>query len=188
MAYGYGALWKDIEVSDILDKWGAEVAGRGFAQVPNYLLLLNQFLSEEKKLSPAELLVLIQLVGTWWHKDEMPFPALKTLATRCGISDRQAQRSVSRLEEINLIKRVKRKDRGMIASNAYDLSPLVRFLGAVAKAFPNEFVRKVQKDELAKLDQFLEEGVSEDEAQEPEAKPAKPNKRLRLKRAVNLED
>lgn len=129
-------------MSDVAGKWGNAVAGRGFAQVPNYLLIVNQFLEEEKRLSPSELLILIQLVGAWWDKDIMPFPSLKTLAARTGISDRQAQRAVSRLEALGLIKRVKRKEGGLISSNAYDLSPLVEFLGEVAKAFPNQFVRK----------------------------------------------
>lgn len=143
-------------VSDVLDKWGQEVAERGFAQIPNYLLLINQFLAEDNRLSPAELNVLLQLVGSWWRKSDMPYPALKTIALRAGISDRQAQRAVTRLEALNLIKRTKRKGAGgLIASNAYDLSPLVRFLGEVAKAFPNEFPRKITQQVRAQLDAAL---------------------------------
>lgn len=177
-------------MADMVGKWGADVAGRGFAQVPNYLLLLNQFLDEERRLSPAELLILIELTGAWWARDEMPFPALKTLAVRCGISDRQAQRAVSRLEEIHLIKRVKRKQGGMIASNAYDMVPLVRFLGEVAKAFPNEFERKIKRDEAQKLGSLLDSGAH---AQASVAEADEPVKRARLaqhkpKRVINLDD
>lgn len=176
-------------MANMIGKWGEAVAGRGFAQVPNYLLLLNQFLDEEKRLSPAELLVLIELVGAWWERDEMPFPALKTLATRCGISDRQAQRAVSRLEEIHLIKRVKRKQGGMIASNAYDMTPLVRFLGEVAKAFPNEFERKIKRDDVRKLGALLEGGAHVEMAADA-GEPAKKRgpRRPKLKRPINLED
>lgn len=85
----------------------------------------------------------------------MPYPSLKTLAVRSGISDRQAQRAVTRLEEIGLIKRSKRKSGGLIASNAYDLTPLANFLGAVAKAFPNEFPRKISSNVRAELDATL---------------------------------
>jgi DNA-binding transcriptional MocR family regulator len=85
----------------------------------------------------------------------MPYPSLKTLAVRSGISDRQAQRAVTRLEELGFLKREKRKSGGLIASNAYDLSPLVAFLGVVAKAFPNEYPRKVSPDVRAKLDAAL---------------------------------
>jgi hypothetical protein len=132
-------------MSDVADKWGAAVAQRGFAQIPNYLLLLNQFLDEGRRLSPVELLVLLQLVGTWWVKTALPFPSMKTLATRCGVSDRQIQRAVNHLVKIGLLVRVKRRAKGIIASNAYDLAPLVALLDDVAKAFPNEFPRKVDK-------------------------------------------
>lgn len=132
-------------MSDVVDKWGRPVAERGFAQIPNYLLLLNQFLDREHRLSPVELLVLLQLVGSWWKKGDLPFPSMGTLATRCGVSDRQVQRSIGQLEQIGLLKRVNRRNKGIIASNAYDLTPLVEILEEVAKAFPNGFPRNVDK-------------------------------------------
>lgn len=132
-------------MSDIVEKWGESVAKRGFAQIPNYLLLLNQFLADDERLSPAELLVLIQLVGTWWDKKEMPFPALKTLATRSGISDRQAQRAVTHLESMGYLKREKRQRGRFIASNAYNLEPLVTVLGELSKAFPNNSPRTIKR-------------------------------------------
>jgi CTP-dependent riboflavin kinase len=132
-------------MSDMVEKWGDAVAKRGFAQIPNYLLLLNQFLADDEKLSPAELLVLIQLVGTWWEKAEMPFPALKTLAARSGISDRQAQRAVTHLESLGYLKREKRQRGRFIASNAYNLEPLVSVLSEVSKAFPNNAPRSIRR-------------------------------------------
>lgn len=144
-------------MSDVAEKWGKEVAERGFAQIPNYLLILNQFLDEEKRLGPGEHNILLQLVGAWWKKSEMPYPALKTLAVRSGISDRQAQRAVTRLEALGFLKRTKRKGAGgLIASNAYDLSPLVRVLGVVAKAFPNEYPRKVSTEDRAAIKKALD--------------------------------
>lgn len=134
---------KQPDISDVAKKWGYDVAGRGFAQVPNYLLFLNQFLDEEHTLSPVELLVLIQLTATWWKLDDQPFPSMSTLAKRCGVSERQVQRSVSKLEKVGLLKRVKRRTAGVIASNAYDLKPLVAFLEKVSDAFPNAFPRKL---------------------------------------------
>lgn len=128
-------------MSGIADKWGEAVAGRGFAQVPNYLLLLNQFLADDARLSPGELLLLVQLVGTWWQKDKLPFPSIRTLALRCGSSERQVQRSLRRLEELKLLKRITRRTQGIIASNSYDLSPLVAVLEQVAVSYPNAFPR-----------------------------------------------
>lgn len=131
-------------MSEIADKWGEQVASRGFSQIPNYLLLMNQFIDQEKRLTPLELLTLIELAGSWWKKGEQPFPSMRTLATRCGTSERQILRAVSHLEELNLINRVKRRQKGLIASNSYDLSPLVEMLTEIAIQYPNEFPRKIK--------------------------------------------
>jgi len=131
-------------MSDLIEKWGTDVAQRGFAQIPNYLLLLNTFLGEEKRLSPVELLVLLQLVASWWKRDDLPFPSVGTLATRVGASPRQVQRALKKLEEDGFVKRITRRTRGVIASNAYDLSPLTEILGEVAKMYPNAHPRKIQ--------------------------------------------
>lgn len=131
-------------MSDVADKWGDLVAERGFAQIPNYLLLLNQFLDADHRLSPLELLLLLQIAGTWWRKGQAPFPGVAALATRSGSSTRQVQRAISRLEELGLLRRIKRRSSGIIASNAYDLSPLVEVLHQVARAFPNAYARDVR--------------------------------------------
>lgn len=133
-------------MSDVADKWGDDVAKRGFAQIPNYLLNLNQYVDHTAKLTPLELLILVQLVGSWWKKDEPPFPSMKLLAMRCGTSERQVQRAVNRLVELKLIERKKRRAKGIIASNVYDLTPLVDLLEkVVAKVYPAENPRKPYK-------------------------------------------
>ncbi len=144
-------------MSDVAEKWGIEVASRGFAQVPNYLLLLNQFLSPENRLSPTELMVLVQLAGSWWKKGEMPFPSMTTLATRCGVSPRQIQRAINRLEGLGLVRRVNRRQQGIISSNAYDLAPLANLLGEVAKAFPNQFPRNVDRATVERINRALKQ-------------------------------
>ncbi|HEX3919143.1 MAG TPA: helix-turn-helix domain-containing protein [Caulobacteraceae bacterium] len=126
------------------EKWGEGVAGRGFAQIPNYLLLLNNFLERDDRLKPVELLVLLQLVGTWWRKGELPFPSVSTLAVRCGTSTRQIQRALAHLESIGMLRRVKRRRQGIIASNAYDLEPLTEMLGEIAVTYPNDFPRRIR--------------------------------------------
>lgn len=132
-------------MSEVSMKWGDLVASRGFSQVPNYLLLINQFIDEDNRLSPLELLTLIELSGAWWKKEEQPFPSMRTLAIRCGTSERQVLRAIGRLEELNLIKRVKRRSKGLIASNAYDLTPLVEMLTEIARQYPNDFPRNLKR-------------------------------------------
>jgi hypothetical protein len=142
-------------MSEITEKWGKAVGERGFSQIPNYLLLFNHFLDSEHKLSPVELLVILQLVGSWWKKGDLPFPSMRTLAIRCGVSERQIQRAVNRLVQLELLRRVNRRTKGLIASNAYDLAPLVTFLNTVAKAFPNEFPRNVDRDRVKQISSQL---------------------------------
>lgn len=154
-------------MSGIVEKWGQEVAERGFAQIPNYLVLLNQFLDREHRLSPVELLVLFQLAASWWRRDSLPFPSMGTLAVRCGVSERQIQRAINRLVELKLIRRVNRRTKGIIASNAYDLSPLVDILGEIAKAFPNEFPRNVDKAMVRKISSRLGVHAGEPDAAKP---------------------
>jgi predicted transcriptional regulator len=149
-------------MSDVLEKWGQPVAERGFAQIPNYLLLLNQFLDEDRRLSPVDMLVLIQLVGIWWKKEEMPFPSMVTLAVRCGVSDRQIQRAVGKLIKHGLIERkTRRSDTGLRSNNAYNLQPLIEMLNRVAKAFPNAFPRNVSREKVKEISDNLTETAVE---------------------------
>jgi predicted transcriptional regulator len=108
------------------------------------------FVHDDHKLSPTEMIVLFHLVGSWWKKDEMPFPSLNTLADQIGISQRQVQRSINTLEEKGYLKRIKKKIKGVIASNVYDLSPLVETLKIVADHFVNKHPRNIKspKDDL----------------------------------------
>jgi len=86
----------------------------------------------------------------------MPFPSMSTLAARCGVSSRQIQRSINKLENIGLISRVKRRDKGIVSSNAYDLKPLVDILGLIAQQFPNEFPRNVSKEQVQRISSSLQ--------------------------------
>lgn len=173
-------------MSDMVEKWGQAVAERGFAQIPNYLLLLNSFLDEDRHLTPVEMLVLLQLVGAWWQKENMPFPSMATLAKRAGVSERQVQRAVTRLVKDNIIAKSKRRNQGIIASNAYDLSPLVKLLEEVAKAFPNEFPRTIKRRQLAP--KSLKELAATDTTDiEPKIKVKPKGKIVLKKRAIKLD-
>jgi predicted transcriptional regulator len=137
-------------VQDIVTKWGREVAERGFTQIPNYLMRINMFVHDDHKLSPTEMIVLFHLLASWWKTDEMPFPSLNTLADQIGISQRQVQRSINTLEQKGYLKRIKKKVKGVIASNVYDLLPLVGMLKVVAEHFVNKHPRNIKspKDDL----------------------------------------
>lgn len=130
-------------MSELVNKWGQAVAERGFAQIPNYLLMINQFLADEDKLPPSEMMVLLTLVATWWKKDTSPYPSVKSIADRSNISERQALRALGSLEKKGFIKREKQtRTRGIISRNSYSLVPLTQKLAVVAEAFPNIYPRK----------------------------------------------
>jgi hypothetical protein len=67
------------------------------------------------------------------------------------------QRAINRLESTGFIGRENRRSKGIIASNSYDLSPLVSLLGEVAKAYPNDFPRKLDKAAASKIGAHLDE-------------------------------
>ncbi|MBP2233442.1 AraC-like DNA-binding protein [Azospirillum agricola] len=131
----------DGSKSDMEAKWGRLVAQRGFAQIPNYLLLVNQFIAEEHRLTPVESLVAIHLAASWWKKDVLPFPSMLTLSRRLGVSERQVQRAINKLQKLGMITKVKRRRAGIIESNAYDLSGMVSLLTSIAEQNPNLFPR-----------------------------------------------
>jgi predicted transcriptional regulator len=120
-------------------------------------------MDDKHKLTSTELLVLVQLVGTWWRTNDLPFPALSTIAARCGVSTRQVQRSINRLEKLGFIRRINRRTKGFMANNAYDLAPLVKLLNEVAKAFPNPYPRSVDKAAVEALAASLEASKTDGE-------------------------
>jgi DNA-binding transcriptional regulator YhcF (GntR family) len=129
---------------DISSKWGTAVAERGFAQIPNYLLQINMFVHDDHKISPAETVILFQLIASWWKKDEMPYPSMRTLSDRTGISERQVQRAIKGLEEKGYLKRTRSKIKGVISSNVYDLTPMLVILQTVAEHYVNKHPRNIK--------------------------------------------
>ena len=86
---------------------------------------------------------MIQLAGAWWTKAKLPFPSMSTLAVRCGASERQVHRAITHLEGLKLIRKEKRRIKGLIASNVYDLAPLAEILNEISTQYPNERPRNV---------------------------------------------
>ncbi|MBS1066905.1 helix-turn-helix domain-containing protein [Gluconobacter kondonii] len=147
---------KNSEYS-MVNKWGKKVSERGFTQIPIYLLNINRFLTGEFRLKPTELMVLFHLVSTWWKADENPFPSMATLAVRCGVSSRQVQRSINKLDSLGFISRKNRKQQKMILSNSYSMKPLVLILSAIAEEYPTEYPRKVTKEDKEKISSKIED-------------------------------
>ncbi len=103
--------------------WGESLVS-GFTVVP-WLLLRRQ---AELDVDSDEMLVLLHLIASWWHVDDLPFPRTSTIASRMKVSTRTAQRALQRLEKKKLVERVQGVGRNSEQVTKYDLSGLVQRL------------------------------------------------------------
>jgi DNA-binding transcriptional ArsR family regulator len=86
------------------EKWGKEVMELNYSIVPSLLLKAQARLG----INPTELAIILHLADFWWDKHNNPYPAKSTLADRLGISPRQVQRHIARLEESGFVRREER--------------------------------------------------------------------------------
>jgi hypothetical protein len=122
------------------DKWGADIIGHGFTAVPDVMLAHMG----ELGLTPTEFVVLLQLMRHWWMPGHWPFPSKRTIARAMGVSDKNIQKVIGRLEARGLLKRIARKRAADgNDSNVYDLSPLILKLRPIAAA---EEIRRENKE------------------------------------------
>lgn len=122
-----------LPVDTVGERWG-EACDAGFTPVPNELLRAQVKLG----LSPTQLIVLLNLMLHWWHRDRMPYPRTSAIAKRSGLSARTVQRSLRELEEKELILRCRArtefKDARFEKKRAhYDLSGLRERLATLAR-------------------------------------------------------
>lgn len=103
-------------------RFGEEILARGHTAIPN--LVLNYYVP--LGLTGPEVLFTIHVWQHWWS-DRDPYPSLRTIATRMGISVRQAKRYVESLEGKGFLRVVERfLPDGSQTTNEFDYSPLIR--------------------------------------------------------------
>lgn len=115
-------------------KWGKKVMSHNFTIVPKLLLHSQEYL----KLNSSEFLLLIYVIEMWWKPEDMPFPAVSTLAERLCVNDRQIRNILNSLEQKGLLARIPRYNRGSLhnrGSNYFDLSGLVEKLQKFEKIY-----------------------------------------------------
>jgi AraC-like DNA-binding protein len=121
-------------------RWGKPVMKYGFHQFPALLFEAQNRL----QLGPVQFNLLLQILSWWWRADDLPFPALATIADRMGMSERQVRRVIRELEANKLIKHVPRKTSHGQRSNYYDPSGVVERLKVLEPEFSKE--RKARRE------------------------------------------
>lgn len=114
-------LFPERDLKESEKKWGRAVMAHGYCIYPSILLQAQSRLG----VNAQEMIVLLQLAEHWWRADSKVFPKKEVIASRVGLSTRQVQRHIQRLEELKLVERKERYRSGLRTSNEYDLRGLV---------------------------------------------------------------
>lgn len=126
-----GAEKKPDRVTQGKKKWGGEVWGLGYTQLPSLLLRAQNRLG----LSSAQLNVLLHLCEFWWSQERRPYPSKAVIANRIGIEPKQVQRILRDLEKRGYIQRNPRYNGRAQTSNEFDLTGLTQALKKLAPEF-----------------------------------------------------
>lgn len=109
------------------EKWSEGIYNLGgYTMVPN-LLLVSAAMFE---ITPAELVILINIESHRWTAARSPYPSIERLAERIGWSRRTVTRHITSLNKKGL---VVRRRRGLGKTNEYDITPLIWKLDEVSK-------------------------------------------------------
>jgi DNA-binding transcriptional ArsR family regulator len=106
-------------------KWG-KALDSGFVLIPTTLIRYQH----ELGLGNGELVVLLNLLMSWWGIDDLPHIQTSTIAARMNVSRRTVQRHIDTLEKRGFIKRIWGSKRGINerAGATYDLKGTVKIL------------------------------------------------------------
>lgn len=107
----------------------------GFTPVSD--LFLDSYRQLPRPLTTSEAMTVIHLIRFKWT-ETAPFPSVKTLARKMGISASAVRTHIRTLEEKRYLRRIPKAG----ASNAFDLEPLFEELETYLKANPQRTRRE----------------------------------------------
>lgn len=128
-------------------KWG-EALDSGFVVIPS-ALLRNQ---HKLGLNDGEIVVLLNLLMSWWGLSELPHIQTTTIANRMHVTRRTVQRHIENLEQKKFIRRIWAK-RGVNerAGATYDLSGTVAILKEYGQLAHPARVANLQSEQAKEL-------------------------------------
>ena len=119
--------------TNVAKLWGTAVTSgeTGFTPVPD-ILLRSQ---DRMRLTPMELVVLLNVLMHWWEPGEWPHPRISAISHRIGTTPRTVQRAVRTLQDKGLLvhRAPERRHPGGGAVRRFDLSGLVARLHELAE-------------------------------------------------------
>ena len=110
-------------------RWTKRIAQQGFTPVATVFLVAYAQLAAaqgQRGLNSTEALLIIHIVSFKWDERD-PFPRIKVLAERMGLTPRSVRNTLKCLEERGLVKRVRLPND---IANRYDMSGLFLALEA----------------------------------------------------------
>lgn len=116
-----------LPTDTVAERWG-EAVDAGFIALPNTLVRGQARLG----LTSNDIVVILNIVLHWWHRDRLPEPRSTSIAARSGLGRRTVQRSLRGLEKRGLLKRV----RGPQGKVQYDPAGLRQALIDAAREDP----------------------------------------------------
>lgn len=112
-------------------KWGKPAIAAGFTVIPSTLLAKQHALG----LDCIDVVIILQILKHWWHKERAPYPSQVQLAKTMGTNLSTVKRHLTRLRELGFIDWSGRSNKhGGQAANAYDLSGLIKHVHDFAAA------------------------------------------------------
>ena len=124
---------KQSLTSGMAAKWDPSVMRHGYTALPNLLFDYIALLG----ITPGEQAVLFNLLRYWYRHSEMPNTSKKRIADSIGISTRQVQRNLRKLEAKKIIEIISSPD-GVRSTNRYSFDGLKKKLIAIGKAHRKE--------------------------------------------------
>jgi hypothetical protein len=99
-------------------KWGKMALSKGVTVIPTAFLLH----ASRAGLNPAQQILIIHLVSYWWKAGRDPYPSLKELRRRTGMTEKTISKHLKGLEDKMWLTRKRRYNN----SYRYDLDRLAR--------------------------------------------------------------
>ena len=109
-----------MDLNNFESRWTTKIASKGYIQVPNCVVTCQS----QMGLSNTESWLLIHLLQYWWYKGNLPYPSVKTIATRMNKGESSIRKNLASLEKKGAIKRIYRTGN----TNQYDVSALIHKL------------------------------------------------------------